>query len=76
MVYESIKVQSAWLSKINLVSAVTALLALATAFGLPVDDATKVQILSIAGVASPVIIMLLRSYFTTTITPASAARVP
>lgn len=74
MTPQVVDVKSAWLSKINIVAIVTAIVTLATAFGLDIPEETKVQILSIAGVLGPILIGVLRTYFTTTLTPASAAK--
>ena len=65
-------VGSAWMSKINWAAAGAALLTLGTSLGLPISEEMKVQILTIIGVGAPLIIGVLRTWFTTTMTPASA----
>ena len=74
MSFTTVAVKSAWLSKINWTAAITAAIALAAAFGLPISEQTKVQILTITGVVGPIIISILRTWFTTSVTPAVAVK--
>ena len=67
-------IQSAWLSKINWTAAVSALLTLLISLGLPITAEQKVQIMTLIGAAAPVLIIIFRTFFTSTITPASAAK--
>lgn len=69
-------IKSAWLSKINWTAAVTALLTLAAALGLPITDEMKVNIMAFIGTVGPVAIMIWKTFFTTTITPSSASNMP
>lgn len=68
------EIKSAWLSKINWTAAISALLTLLIALGLPISEETKVQIMTVTGTLAPVIIMIARTWFTSSITPASAAK--
>ena len=67
-------VQSAWLSKINWTQAVAALLTLLIALGLPITEEQKVQFLTITGIVAPVLTSVFRTFFTSTVTPAVAAK--
>ncbi|MDB6151479.1 MAG: hypothetical protein JWQ44_2927 [Chthoniobacter sp.] len=69
-----VNVKSAWLMKTNWVAVLTALLSLGIALGLPITEAQKVEILSFVGTVGPVIIVILRSFFTSSVTPAVAAK--
>ena len=71
-----VDVKSAWFSKVNWTAALSALLTLLVAFGLPLTEEQKAGVLSAVGVIGPVIVMILKTYFTTTVTPASAAKLP
>lgn len=66
--------KSAWASRINWTAAISALLTLLAAFGLPISEEMKVQIMALVGTLSPIAVILLKTFFTTTITPAAAAR--
>ena len=72
MSFTTVAVKSAFLSKINWTAAITASISLAAAFGMPISEEAKVQILTITGVAGPVIISIMRTWFTSTITTAVA----
>lgn len=70
-----IDVKSAWTSKINWTQAIAVLASIATVFGLDVDPETQVAIVAgITGVQA-VITWVLRTWFTTAVTEASAAKV-
>ncbi len=73
MTAQFVQVKSAWLSKINWTAAVAAALTLVIALGLPISAETRAQILTITGVAVPLVIGILRTFFTSTVTPGIAA---
>lgn len=66
-----VPVEAAWTSKINITQVVTALIALAVSFGVPVSDSMKVNILTLVGIVGPGITAVLRTFFTRSITAAS-----
>lgn len=66
--------KSAWYSKINITSVITVIFTLLTAFGMPIPDELKVQILAAISAISSVVIIVWKTWFTTTITPASASK--
>lgn len=70
-----VEVKSAWFSKINIVSAVSALVALATALGIAVPQEWVDSVMKLVAVVAPVLTLILRTWFTTTITPASAKKI-
>lgn len=70
---QTVQVQSAMVSKINWTQVIGALITLAVAFGAPISDAQKVEILAVSGTVIPFITGILKTFFTKTITPASAA---
>ena len=71
---EVVPVKSAWASKINITAIVSALLALAVGVGLEIPEPVKVQILTITGVVGPIIVGILRTWFTASVTPTVAAK--
>lgn len=71
---KTVEVKSAWLSKINWVSAITALVALAAAFGFVIPQEWVDTVLKLVAIVSPILTIGLRTFFTTTITPASAKK--
>ena len=73
---QNVEVQSAFLSKINWTAGVTAGLAFLASFGLPISEEAKVQILTIVSVAGPFLIYVLRTFFTKSVTPSVAAKLP
>ncbi len=64
-------IKSAWLSKINWAQAVAFLAMLLTMFGVDLDAETQNQILAAILAVSNVATWIMRTWFTTTITPAS-----
>jgi hypothetical protein len=56
--------KSAFASKINWTAAATAAVSLAAALGLPVSDQLRDQVLMVAGVAGPLAVIVLRTWFT------------
>lgn len=73
---KTVEVQSAWASKINWTQAATALLTLAAAFGLPLTDEQRIALLTTIGIFGPALTAWLRTFKTTTVTPAVAAKMP
>ena len=68
------EIKSAWASKINWTAAATAAISLAAAFGLELDGDTRTAILSVAGITGPALIIVLRTFFTKSVTPAVAKK--
>lgn len=66
--------KSALRSKINWTSAVSAVAVLAALFGFDIPPDMQVNIVGFLGVATPVVTMILRTFFTKSITPSSAAK--
>ncbi len=50
------------------------MLGLLTAFGVPISDELKVQIMVLITTVGPAVIVIFRTYFNKTITPAVAAK--
>lgn len=71
---QTVHVQSAMWSKINWTAVITALLGLLTAFGVPISDELKVQLMVLITTVGPAAIVMFKTFFTTTVTPASAAK--
>lgn len=67
-----VAVKPALLSKINWVQVISVLLTCAAAFGLPITEEQRVALLALIGVVGPIITGYIKTYLTTTITPASA----
>lgn len=66
-----VDVKSAWSSKINWVAVPTALIAFLAAIGLPVSDGIREIILMIGSIGSPLLIWIMRTWFTRSVTKAS-----
>ena len=71
---EVIEVKSAWISKTNIVAALSGAITIVTAFGFDLSEETKAEILTAGGIIFPVMIAVLRTWYTKTITPAVAAK--
>lgn len=69
-----VEVKSAWLSKTNLTQFLSVLAMVGTLFGFQLDAATQVQIISVILSLSAFITWLLRTFFTTSVTPSSAKK--
>lgn len=67
-----VPVESAAKSKTIWTAVITAGITLATAYGLPISEENKVLIMSIAGTVGPIIIGVIKTWFTSSITPSSA----
>lgn len=59
-----VPVESPWTSKINITQAITAIIAFLTAFGLPITDEQKVNILAMVGIFGPVLTATFKTWFT------------
>jgi hypothetical protein len=66
--------KSDFASKINWTNAVSAVAVLAALFGLDIPPDMQVKIVGFLGVATPVVTMILRTFFTKKLTASSAAR--
>ena len=71
-----VDVKSAWLSKINWTQAVSFLAMLATMFGIDVPPEMHAQILAAIVAVSAVMTWAFKTFFTSTVTPSSAAKLP
>lgn len=74
MNFASIPIQTAWLSKINWTQAVAFLAVMFTMFGIDLDAETQAQIVAAIAAISQVLTWIMRTWFTATITPASAGQ--
>lgn len=70
----NIDVKSAWLSKINWTQAIGVLASILVVFGINLDTQTQVAI--VAGIQGVVafVTWVMRTFFTTSLTPSSAAK--
>ena len=66
-----VPVQSAYLSKVNWTQLIMLLLTVLTYFGVPIDDATKLQIVSGVVALGTVLTVVWKTFFTKSITPQS-----
>lgn len=64
----------AFLSKVNWASVISVVFTMLAAFGLNIPDELKVQILAAVSAITGIVTVVLRTYFTTTITPTSAKK--
>lgn len=69
-----VPVVSAWWSKINIVAVLTALISLAAALGFVVPPEWREVVLQIGAIGSPVLITILRTWFTRSVTPSVAKK--
>ena len=67
-------VQSAWLSKINWTQAIAFAAMMLTMFGIDLTPDVQAQILAAITAVSAVVTWVLRTFFTSTITPTVAAK--
>ena len=73
--FVEVAVKSAWWSKINWVQAVALLATVATVFGFDFPPEMQAKIVATITGVSGVATVILRTWFTTSVTPASADRV-
>lgn len=66
--------KSSFLSKINWTAVVTVVFTMLTAFGINIPDDLKINILAAISAISSVVIIVWKTWFTTTVTPSSAAK--
>lgn len=66
--------KSSFLSKINWASVISVVFTMLAAFGLNIPDELKVQILAAVSAITGIVTVVLRTYFTTTVTPTSAKK--
>lgn len=67
----NVEVKSAWLSKINWTQIIAAVSTLVTTNALGLDDATQVKVLAVTSIIHSVATVVLKTWFTPTVTPAS-----
>ena len=68
-------VKSDWASKINWVNVVSAVAVLGALFGLDISPEMQAKIAGGLGVVTPLVTVVLRTWFTTKLTTSSAAKV-
>ena len=73
--FVEVAVKSAWWSKINWVQAVAMLATVATVFGFDFPPELQTKIVATITGVSGVATVILRTWFTTSVTPASADKV-
>ena len=73
--FVEVDVKSAWWSKINWVQAVAMLATVATVFGFDFPPELQAKIVATITGVSGVATVILRTWFTTSVTPASAGKV-
>jgi hypothetical protein len=69
-----VEVRSGWASKINWTQVVAAAAAVATVFGLNLSPENQAHIVAAISVAQALATIVLKTYYTSTITPSAAAR--
>ena len=69
-----VPVKSAWFSKINWTQAIAFLAMLVSYFGINVDPATQAAILAAITAISTIVTWIMKTFFTKSITPSSAAK--
>ena len=73
--FVEVAVKSAWWSKINWNSAVTMLASVGVFFGVNLPESEKLAIIVTLNAVSDFLNVVLRTWFTTTVTPAVANKV-
>lgn len=73
--FVEVAVKSAWWSKINWVQAVAMIATVATVFGFDFPPELQAKIVATISGISGVATVILRTWFTTSVTPASADKV-
>lgn len=66
--------KSAWLSKINWTQILTVVFTLLAAFGVNIPEEMKVNIIAAVTAIGGIVTVVMRTWFTTKVTSASAAR--
>jgi len=66
-----VQTKSAFLSKINWTQVGAAVMTLVTTNALGLDDATQVKVLAVTTLAQSVLTVVLKTWFTSTVTPES-----
>ncbi len=67
-----VEVKNSWWSKINIVSVVTFAITMLSVAGIVIPEDMQKTILEITGLASPLIVVILRTWFTRSVTPSAA----
>ncbi len=71
-----VPVKSAWLSKINITAAIAAAIALLAAFGVAIPAEWQVTLVKVVAVFGPILTIVLKTWFTNTVTPSSLPTPP
>lgn len=66
--------KSAWLSKINWAAIISVGFTLLAAFGVNIPDELKIQIMAMVSAIGGIATVVMRTWFTTKVTPSSAAK--
>lgn len=66
------EIKSAWLSKINWTQAVAFFAVMLASFGIDLDPKTQVAIVAVIAGTGHVLTWIIKTWFTTSITPAAA----
>lgn len=66
--------KSAWLSKINWTQILTVAFTLLAAFGVNIPEEMKVNLIAAVTAIGGLVTIVMRTWFTTKVTPSSAAR--
>ncbi len=70
-----VDIKSAWLSKINWVQVASVAASILVVFGINVPPELQAQIAAAITAISAIVTIVMKTWFTTTITPSSAAKV-
>jgi len=70
-----VDVKSAWLSKINWVQVASVAASILVVFGISIPPELQAQIAAAITAVSAIVTIVMKTWFTTTITPSSAAKV-
>jgi uncharacterized membrane protein len=70
-----VEVKSAWMSKINWTQLISVLASLLIVFGVNIPPELQAHLATAITALSALVTIIMKTWFTTTITPASAAKV-
>lgn len=69
-----VPVKSPWFSKVNITAVVTAAISLAAALGFVIPEEYQKLALEIAGTIGPVLVVVMKTWFTPTVSSASVGK--
>lgn len=70
----TVEEKSAWLSKVNWTQVLTVIFTMLAAFGFNVPEDMRVNIMAAVAALGGLVTVVMRTYFTTTVTPSSASK--